>query len=99
MSDSPKMPIHSRGVPPRIIFDCGALTQFNRGNVELVTGGIDRATPTGIVAKADGKERECEVVIFATGWGAFTMGRGFPTYGRGGKELWERWNEIGVPRA
>lgn len=33
------------------------------------------------------------------GWGAFSMGRSFPIYGKGGVELWDHWLKVGVPRA
>ena len=40
---------------------------FNRPNVELVTDPIERITETGIVT-ADGVERECDTIVYATGF-------------------------------
>lgn len=64
------------------------LKSFNRENVELVTEGIQRITETGIVTK-DGKEREIDVLITATGFKTFEKGNTppFPVNGLNGKEL------------
>jgi cation diffusion facilitator CzcD-associated flavoprotein CzcO len=43
------------------------LRAFNRPNVELVTDRIERITPTG-VRTADGREREVDAIVLATGF-------------------------------
>jgi cation diffusion facilitator CzcD-associated flavoprotein CzcO len=64
------------------------LKSFNRSNVELVTDGIERVTENAIVTK-DGKSREIDVLITATGFKTFEKGNTppFPVNGLGGKEL------------
>ncbi len=65
---------------------------FNRPNVELVTEGIDHIEPNGIVAK-DGRKREIDTLICATGFQVFERGN-LPTYevwGRDDLELGEFW--------
>lgn len=64
------------------------LKSFNRENVELVTEGIDHITENSIVSK-DGKNREIDVLITATGFKTFEKGNTppFPVNGLQGKEL------------
>ncbi|KRQ21994.1 MULTISPECIES: flavin-containing monooxygenase [Mycobacteroides] len=47
------------------------LPTFNRPNVTLVSNGIDRITPTGIVDKA-GVERPVDILVLATGYEMFS---------------------------
>ncbi|WJR36558.1 NAD(P)/FAD-dependent oxidoreductase [Mycobacteroides immunogenum] len=47
------------------------LPTFNRPNVTLVSNGIERITPTGIVDKA-GVERPIDVLVLATGYEMFS---------------------------
>jgi len=65
-----------------------------RPNVELVTDGIARITERGIVT-ADGREREIDTLILATGFKVFEKGNTPPyeVYGRGGVELGQYWHE------
>ncbi|UFS97289.1 flavin-containing monooxygenase [Nocardia huaxiensis] len=66
---------------------------FTRPNVELVTTPLDRFTEKGL-ATADGRERDFDMVITATGFEV--MGKNstppFPAYGLGGAELGEFWD-------
>lgn len=65
---------------------------LNRPNVELVTDAIDHVTKRGIVT-ADGREREIDVLVCATGYQVFNR-RCVPGYeitGRGGRNLGEIW--------
>lgn len=83
------------------------LKSFNRENVELVTDGIQRVTEKGIVTK-DGKEREIDVLITATGFKTFEKGNTppFPVHGLDGKELatffdeerYQAYEGISVPK-
>lgn len=67
---------------------------FSRDNVELVTDRIARITERGIVT-ADGRERELDMLVLATGF--LVMERGnmpaFATHGRDGRELTDYWSE------
>lgn len=47
------------------------LPTFNRPNVTLISDGIDRITPTGIIDKA-GIERPVDVLVLATGYEMFS---------------------------
>lgn len=85
---TPKYPIGCK----RICVDPGFLPALNRSNVDLVCDPIKELNARGIVTEgkqAGGrKEREYDIIISATGWGNFSFGRGFPMYGRDGKEIW-----------
>jgi len=65
---------------------------LNRPNVELVTDPIDRVTKRGIVT-ADGREREIDVLVCATGYQVFNRQcvPGYEIVGRGGRNLGELW--------
>ena len=67
---------------------------FVRGNVELVTDGIDHIEADGIVAK-DGRKRPIDVLILATGYKVWEKGNfpAFPVYGKDGTELGDWWNQ------
>ncbi len=83
------------------------LQTFNRDNVELVTDGIARVTENSIVTK-DGKAREIDVLITATGFKTFEKGNTppFPVNGLDGKELgtffdeerYQAYEGISVPK-
>jgi cation diffusion facilitator CzcD-associated flavoprotein CzcO len=65
------------------------LRTFNRRNVELISERIDRVTPTG-VRTVDGREREVDVLVLATGFRLATDPENFrrtPVRGRDGFDL------------
>lgn len=66
---------------------------FNRRDVELVTAGIAKVTPTGIVDRT-GKEREIDALVLATGFRILELGAmpAFPVVGLDGVELGEHWD-------
>ncbi|MCH5644382.1 MULTISPECIES: NAD(P)/FAD-dependent oxidoreductase [unclassified Gordonia (in: high G+C Gram-positive bacteria)] len=68
---------------------------INRSNVDLVTDGIARVTPTG-VATVDGTTRDVDVVVVATGFHVTDS----PVFGRivgkDGRSLAAVWDEIGM---
>ncbi|WP_067723391.1 flavin-containing monooxygenase [Nocardia yamanashiensis] len=80
---------------------------FTRPHVDLVTDAIEHFTPTGIVS-ADGREREFDMVLCATGFKVMEKGYTppYPIYGCGGLELGEFWDRnrfqayqgVSVPR-
>lgn len=65
-----------RGYPfgtKRLVLETDFFETFNRPNVELVDisdSGIDRISESGVIA--GGVERECDVLVLATGFDAFT---------------------------
>jgi 4-hydroxyacetophenone monooxygenase len=63
---------------------------LKRENVRLVTEGIERITPTGVVT-ADGVEHAVDVVIYGTGFTASEFLVPMQVTGRGGVDLHERW--------
>ncbi len=71
------------------------LPTFNRPNVTLVDTegrGVERITPTGIVA--NGVEYEVDCIIFATGFEVgttYTRRAGYDIVGRGGQTLSDYW--------
>lgn len=69
-----------------------ALTQ---PNTELVTDGVTRVTKNGIVT-SDGREREYDAIIFATGFRVTDNPVLDHVYGRGGRSLSEVWSDNGM---
>lgn len=67
---------------------------LNLPHVELVTDPIARVTKRGIVT-ADGKERDVDVIVCATGYQVFNRKcvPGYSLIGRGGKDLGAFWEE------
>jgi len=74
----------------RPLFSNDYYPTFNRPNVELVTDGISRITPTGIVTE-DGVERNVDVIVFATGYRVDRFASRIPITGRDGLLLEDAW--------
>lgn len=74
-------------------FSNSYFAMYNRDNVELVTDSIERIEPDAIVT-ADGKRREIDVLICATGYTPFEKSSlpTCPVYGRDGVDLREHWD-------
>jgi len=66
-----------------------------RDNVDLITDGIERITPTGIVSR-DGTEREIDVLIIATGFHVTDPPIAQHITGRDGRTLADVWGEAGM---
>jgi cation diffusion facilitator CzcD-associated flavoprotein CzcO len=64
---------------------------FNLPNVELVTDPIERFEPSGI-RTADGRVRDFDAAVFATGFDVRHVLRPVTIRGRGGLDLQERWS-------
>jgi cation diffusion facilitator CzcD-associated flavoprotein CzcO len=64
---------------------------FERDNVDLVTDGIERITPAGILTR-DGVEHELDAIVCATGFALGLARAPFPVFGRGGKSLDDVWS-------
>lgn len=68
---------------------------FNRPNVSLVSGSIERFTEKGFIT-GDGKEHQLDAVIFATGFVAAEINFYTRIIGKEGKELTEGWKDKGA---
>ncbi len=77
--------------------DYGIVDALLRDNVTLVTEGVQRATPGGIVA-GDGTEHDVDVIVLATGFRASEYLWPMEVRGRGGQSVGELWAKDG-PRA
>ena len=65
---------------------------FNRPNLELVTEGIERITPTSVVT-VDGAERPVDTLILATGFETTKFASVVDFVGRGGIPIAEAWSD------
>ncbi len=64
-------------------------------NVDLITDGIERVTPDGIVGN-DGVERKVDTIIYGTGFDVVGNLTRAKIVGRGGVELAEAWEHDGA---
>ncbi len=71
------------------------LDALKRDNVALVTSGIERIEPRGIVAK-DGTLHEADVIVYATGFHATEYLFPMTIAGRGGQTLEDLWAKEGA---
>jgi 4-hydroxyacetophenone monooxygenase len=77
----------------RILLDNGVwAATLKRDHVHLVTDRIDHITPTSIVTD-DGREREVDVVVYATGFAASRFLTPMQIIGRNGLDLHEQWGD------
>jgi cyclohexanone monooxygenase len=65
------------------------------GNVDVVTSGISRFTPTGILTH-DGVEHRADVVVLATGFWTTELPIAERVVGRSGRSLAEEWAATGM---
>ena len=79
----------------RILMSNTYYTALDRENVEVVTGGVTRVTPNGVVG-TDGIEREVDVIIYGTGFKVHDPLAHLKIEGRGGTELGQLWREEGL---
>ena len=80
----------------RILPSNGWYRALSKPNVELLTGGVERATAHTIVT-GDGEEREVDAIIFGTGFHVTDMPVGRMVRGPQGRTLEQVWQ--GSPRA
>lgn len=80
----------------RLILSAGYHRVVQLPNVEVVSGGIDRIEPTGVVTD-DGRLHELDVLVFATGFDAQAFLRPIDVRGEDGLTLAELWRD--GPRA
>lgn len=77
----------------RVIPTNAYLPALARSNVDVDISGIDKITPTGIRTK-DGKDIPLDVIVYATGFHAYTdmqKALTFQVYGRAGRNLNSEW--------
>ncbi len=74
----------------RILVSDDYWSTFERPNVELVTDPIEEITRVG-VRTSDGRERELDVIVLATGFDVGLSAAPFPIVGRGGRLLGDAW--------
>lgn len=65
---------------------------FNRDNVELITTGIKRITPTGIET-VDGEERELDTLVISTGFKTTKYLSAIRVTGRQGRDINDAWRD------
>lgn len=84
----------------RIALDYGWLDTLHKPNVELVGTPIASVRPEGIET-SDGKVREHDIIIYATGSDVSHTGLGLSqgVYGENGVELRAFWDKLGGPQA
>jgi 4-hydroxyacetophenone monooxygenase len=75
--------------------DYCVLDALLRDNVTLVTAGIERFEPRGIVAM-DGTRHEADVIVYATGFHATEYLYPMTITGRGGQTLEDLWGKDGA---
>jgi 4-hydroxyacetophenone monooxygenase len=74
----------------RILLDNGWFKTLTKPNVELVTDEVDRFTRDGILT-TDGKERQYDIIVVATGFKITEMAARLNITGRSGKNLRDKW--------
>jgi len=79
----------------RILISNDYLPALTRENVDVVTDGIARITPTGVVTRA-GEERPADVLICGTGFNIEDAFQHVEIRGRGGRSLIDTWNAEGI---
>lgn len=79
----------------RPIVDNGWYDALNRSNVDLVTEGIERITPKGVLTK-DGVERPLDLIVLAAGFSVSRYLWPVRYEGRGGLTLEKAWAKDGA---
>ncbi len=84
-------PDYAPGCKRRVISD-DYLSSFNHDNCKLITTGIDKIVPTGVVDSA-GNLHEVDTLIEATGFKPFDITDYVQITGRNGQSLQDAWKE------
>jgi cation diffusion facilitator CzcD-associated flavoprotein CzcO len=79
----------------RVLVSNDYLPAVSQPNVQLVTSGITRVTPTGVV-DADGVEHEVDVIVYGTGFHVMDIPVAHRLTGRDGHTLAEEWAKTGA---
>lgn len=95
-------PALRRAVTPDFQIGCKRILISNtyypalaKDHVDLVTDGIARITPTGVVSR-DGTERKVDAIVVATGFYTTEQPIAEHIVGRGGRSLAETWRKDGM---
>jgi 4-hydroxyacetophenone monooxygenase len=84
---------HYPPLAKRILLDNGTWADtLKRDRVHLVTDAIERVTPHGIVT-GDGRQRDVDVIVYATGFEASHFLAPMRITGRGGLDLHQHWGD------
>ena len=75
----------------RIVVSTRFYPAVERPNVEVVTEGIERVEPTGVVTE-DGRRHDLDVLVLATGFDAHAYVRPMELHGEDGRTLSEAWS-------
>jgi cation diffusion facilitator CzcD-associated flavoprotein CzcO len=91
-----------RAVTPDYTIGCKRILMSNdyypalaRPNVDVVTGGVQRVTPRGVIG-ADGVEREVDAIVYGTGFKVHDPLGPMQIRGLNGAELGRHWREHGL---
>ncbi|MEO0368558.1 MAG: NAD(P)/FAD-dependent oxidoreductase [Pseudomonadota bacterium] len=78
----------------RILFTTDYLKAIGRGLAELVTGKIERITPSGIDVTVEGaqQKRQHDVLVYATGFYTNPFLKGIDIVGKNGVKLSQHWH-------
>jgi cation diffusion facilitator CzcD-associated flavoprotein CzcO len=76
----------------RLLFSDDYLPALARPDVTLVTGGVERVVPEGLVTD-DGTLHPADVVVWGTGFAASEFLAGLEVRGVGGQDLHEYWSD------
>ena len=79
----------------RILVSDDYYTSLTRANVDLVTDGIHRITPAGVVTR-NGANHELDVIIYGTGFRSTEFLAPMDIRGRDGRSLRDSWEETGA---
>jgi cation diffusion facilitator CzcD-associated flavoprotein CzcO len=79
----------------RVLLASDYFPTFERDNVHLVTGGVERFTPRGVV-DADGVEHEVDVVVFGTGFHVTDSFQYLDVSGLEGRDLAKEFDQNGI---
>ena len=74
----------------RLLFSNDDYPALDRPNVDLVTSGIERITPTG-VRTSDGVDHPADVIVYGTGFRATEFLTPMQVSGIGGRKLADEW--------
>lgn len=74
----------------RVLISDDYWASFERDNVDLITEGVTTVTPAGIVT-SDGRERDYDALVCATGFETGLATAPFTIVGRGGRMLEQEW--------
>ena len=83
---TPDYPMGAR----RVLLSDKIYPAFSRDNVEVVTEGLERFTENGLQTQ-DGKTRDHDLVVYATGFHTNPFLKEIDVSGEGGRQLREHW--------